>query len=357
MDEQNAILWLSSIKNVDVLVMEKLKNYYGSFLATWENISIKDKELKLKEETLSNILKHKNLAYCDDYKERLYKERVYFVTEVDESYPGRLKNIYNKPNILYYKGKLDELSNTIAIVGARKSTAYGNWVTENYSEYLSSKGLTIVSGLAQGIDTRAHLGALKNKTYNIAVIGSGLNIQYPVQNKRLYSQIEQCGCIISEYPLDMPPLKQNFPQRNRIISGLADSILVIEAKQQSGAMITVNYGLEQGKEIMAIPGNINNAMSRGTNKLIQDGAKLILDYDDVLELYTGYNDGESENVYILSQEEEIVVKELKNGPISIDKLAENLKLDIKLLNVVLTLLEIKGIILRLPGSVVQLTKY
>lgn len=357
MNESGAIVWLSSLRNVNCLVMEKLYDYFGSYLAVWDNISEKDSKIGIDKEVIENIVLKRDKHYFEHYMERLYKEQIGYITEVDDEYPQRLNYIFRKPKILYYKGQFKEPDQSIAVVGSRKATAYGSWLSEDFAQRLSKENITVVSGLAQGIDAHAHMGAIKSQAYTMAVIGSGINIQYPAQNQRLYRQIEDLGCVVSEYPLDMPPLRHHFPERNRIISGLSDAVLVVEAKQKSGALITVNYGLEQGKEIMAVPGNINSLFSKGTNKLIQDGAKMVLSYNDVIEYFKGYTLEEKECIYALSFEEESVIRQLKSGPISIDKLAENLKFDIKLLNGVLTLLEIKGIILRLPGSVVQLTKY
>ena len=174
---------------------------------------------------------------------------------------------------------------SIAIVGCRQASTYGKKVAQYFSYYLSKKGMTIISGLAKGIDSQAHIGAMKAKGITIGVIGSGLDMVYPKGNQYLYdSIIKENGAIISEYPLGMNPLKMNFPARNRLISALADKLVVVEAEnEKSGTMITVDFSLELGKEIYVVPGNINNKMSVGTNRLIKDGAKIITEFNDIID--------------------------------------------------------------------------
>ena len=204
-----------------------------------------------------------------------------------ENYPERLRNIYDPPKKLYVLGNFKILrEKSIAIVGSRKATEYGKRVSFQISQELTKENINIVSGLAIGIDTYAHLGAIsiQNQAGTIAVLGSGMDVIYPKENIELARKIIQTGgCIVSEYPLGTKPNKINFPQRNRIISGLSDGVVVVEASEKSGSLITAEFGIEQGKEIFAVPGNIDNSLSKGTNKLIQDGAKMILSSKDILE--------------------------------------------------------------------------
>lgn len=204
-----------------------------------------------------------------------------------ENYPENLRNIYDPPKKLYVLGNFKILKEkAIAIVGSRKATEYGKKVAFQISQELTKENINIVSGLAIGIDTYAHLGAIsiQNQAGTIAVLGSGIDVIYPKENTELARKIIQTGgCIVSEYPLGTKPNKINFPQRNRIISGLSDGVVVVEASEKSGSLITAEFGIEQGKEIFAVPGNIDNSLSKGTNKLIQDGAKMILSSKDILE--------------------------------------------------------------------------
>ena len=202
-------------------------------------------------------------------------------------YPKVLKNIYDPPLKLYILGNKDILKQKgIAIVGSRNATEYGKKVAFKFARELSEKGINIISGLAVGIDTYAHIGALQEKSMGktIAVLGSGLDEIYPKQNIELAKQIIKYeGCIISEYPLGTRPQRINFPQRNRIISGLSKGVLIVEAGEKSGSLITADFAIEQGKEVFAIPGNIMNQNSIGTNNLIKQGAKLVTSYKEVLE--------------------------------------------------------------------------
>lgn len=208
----------------------------------------------------------------------------------DKEYPSLLKEIYNPPLSIYIIGRKNILDNPgIAIVGSRDATEYGKEVAKNFSYNLSKRGFNIVSGLARGIDTFAHLGAIKEKGKTVAVLGNGLNTIYPKENAKLAKQIIKAGgCIISEYPLGIGPNRENFPARNRIISGLCNGILVVEAKPKSGTMITVNFALEQGRDVFAIPGNIDSICSIGTNELIRQGAKLVTNFEEIAEEYLNF---------------------------------------------------------------------
>lgn len=203
-----------------------------------------------------------------------------------KEYPEQLREIYDAPLKLYVLGNKEILKqSSIAIVGARKATEYGKKIAIQFSKDLSKNGINIISGLALGIDTCAHLGALQatSKGKTIAVLGSGLDAIYPKQNVELAKQIiKNGGCIISEYPLGAKPEKQHFPQRNRIISGLSKGVLIVEASEKSGSLITADFALEQGREVFAVPGNISSSTSVGTNNLIKQGAKLVTNYEDIL---------------------------------------------------------------------------
>ena len=249
----------------------------------------------------------------------------------------------------------------IAIVGSRKSTSYGRWATEKFVEELLELDVTIVSGLALGIDSIAHKKALEGKGRTIAVLGNGLDIVYPKRNKDIYKEVPKNGALISEYFLGVPPLAYNFPQRNRIISGLSLGVIVIEAKEKSGSLITAHHALEQGKEVFALPGNINSIFSKGTNKLIKDGAKLIMNIDDIVEeVYELQeklkNKKEKDIDYSQFSSLEIkVLENIKEGPVHSDSIALNTSLDISTVNSILTILELKGVIKEMTGGVFTLS--
>lgn len=205
----------------------------------------------------------------------------------DKEYPEKLKNIENPPKQIYVLGNSSILNHfSISIVGCRLCSEYGKMMAQSIAYNLSKYNINIVSGLALGIDTNAHKGCLMNKGKTIAVLAHGLDMIYPTQNTDLANKIiESGGAIISEYPVGIKPKRENFPERNRLISGLSNGVVVIEAKEKSGALITVESALEQGKDIFAIPGNINSTNSIGTNNLIKEGAKITTCVNDILEEY------------------------------------------------------------------------
>ncbi len=228
---------------------------------------------------------------CSLKKEDLDKElalakklALRIMTYEDEGYPENLKNIYDPPIVLYVKGELKaEDKFSLGIVGSRRASYYGLNSAEKFAYELSEKGFTIVSGMARGIDTYAHKGALKANGRTIAIMGSGFSHIYPPENKKLAEKIAECGAVISEFPCDAKPLPQNFPQRNRVISGLSLGLLVVEAARNSGALITADFALEQGREVFALPGKVDSNTSFGTNGLIKQGAKLVSGVDDIVE--------------------------------------------------------------------------
>ncbi len=222
----------------------------------------------------------------DDYIEKMNQEKINILTIQDKEYPRILKQIYDYPITLYIKGNNDILNNAnIAIIGCRDCTEYGKKAAEYFSYNLAKENVTIVSGLARGIDGYSHIGALKAKGKTIAVLGNGLDIVYPKQNEIIYQKIiEENGAIISEYPLGTKPEKNNFPERNRIISGISKGVLIIEAKERSGTIVTADFALEQGRDVYVVPGNINSPNSVGTNRLIKEGAMLVTNYKDILEI-------------------------------------------------------------------------
>ena len=281
----------------------------------------------------------------------------------DTHYPENLRNIYNPPDEIFVKGDfLARDNDAIAIVGTRRPTYYGLRQAEKFSYELALRGLTIISGLARGIDTAAHKGALKAGGRTIAVLGNGHNYIYPPENKKLYSEIENKGIIISEYPPETPPLKANFPRRNRIISGLSRGVIVIEAPLKSGALITSNFALEQNREVFAIPGNVDSSKSAGSNKLIKDGAKLVenikdileelesvLDIEDAIKAPTSQGLAEKDNSFSL--DEELVFNTLDlNEASTIDQISGKTNFSASRVSQILLRLELKRLVKVLPGA-------
>ena len=207
----------------------------------------------------------------------------YFITLADQHYPAQLLEIADPPPVLYVKGRLELLTSTsVAVVGSRNATAQGIINARQFSSNLAHSGLTIVSGMALGIDTSAHSGGLEGSGSTVAVIGTGADIVYPARNRDLAHQIAELGCMVSEYPLGTPAIASNFPRRNRLISGLSKGVLVIEAALQSGSLITARMAAEQGRDVFAIPGSIHSPLSKGCHLLIKQGAKLVEAAEDIL---------------------------------------------------------------------------
>ncbi len=277
------------------------------------------------------------------------------ITINDKDYPPRLRNIYDPPPLLYLKGELtkeDELA--VSIVGSRKTTPYGRWITEKISQALVRNGVTIVSGMARGVDSVAHWGAISGGGRTLAVLGCGVDVVYPPENCNLFAKIIQQGAVLSEFSMGSPPEGGHFPKRNRIISGLSMGVVVVEAGPDSGSLITANYALEQGREVFAIPGNVGAGGSRGTNRLIKDGAKLVESSDDILEEILPQWQREKEDVKSrgpeLGHEERILYEMLSETPLHIDAMIRESRFDPGRVSSLLLNLELKGLIAQWPGK-------
>ncbi len=280
------------------------------------------------------------------------------ITLKDEVYPPRLRDIYDPPALLYLKGELkkeDELA--VSIVGSRKTTPYGRWITEKISQTLVRYGVTIVSGMARGVDSVAHWGAISGGGRTLAVLGCGVDVVYPPENRNLFSKIIEQGAVLSEFPMGSPPEGGHFPKRNRIISGLSMGVVVVQAGPDSGSLITANYALEQGREVFAIPGNVGADGSRGTNRLIKDGAKLVESSEDILEEILPQWRREKERIEEvkprgpdLSEEEKVLYEMLGETPLHIDAMIRESKFEPGKVPSLLLDLELKGVISQWPGK-------
>lgn len=278
-------IWLASVEGLGPVKKFALLNKFETakriYNATEKEILKVD---GMSDKIVQNMQKAKDAKLLEKYEKYILKNDIKIINISDDNYPAKLKNIYAPPITIFAKGDISLLnSKSIAIVGSREPSKYGIYVAEKFSKELSKEGITIVSGLARGIDTFAHVGPLSSFGKTIAVLGSGIDVVYPKENAKYYREISEKGLIISEYIVGTAPESKNFPQRNRIISGLSDGVLVVEARKNSGTMITTDFALEQGKELYVIPGNITSNLSAGTNNLIKEGAKLVTDVYEILE--------------------------------------------------------------------------
>jgi len=281
------------------------------------------------------------------------RDTIQILRLTDGGYPPLLKEIATPPSELYLKGSLPT-SQCLAIVGTRQASPYGLRLAEKLAKEAAHAGLAIVSGLARGIDTAAHRGALAGNGVTVAVLGSGLLDPYPPENRRLSEEmVEKGGCLVSEFPLTAPPLPENFPRRNRIISGLSLGVLVVEADEQSGALITANFALEQGREVFACPGPMDSVLSRGCHRLIQQGAKLVIDLQDIvdeLKIPLSRPLLKEEKKPVLDPQEAKIFQHLSDEPLSVDLLAERSHLPVQETLSTLLQLELKQLVRAYPGK-------
>ncbi|MBN1904278.1 MAG: DNA-processing protein DprA [Deltaproteobacteria bacterium] len=280
------------------------------------------------------------------------------VTFHDPEYPAPLKEIHDPPMILYMKGAcIPQSKSFIAIVGSRNATHYGLKVAEEFGQGLARRGLGIVSGMALGIDAWSHWGCIAGKGFTVAVLGNGIDIVYPLANRKLYDKVCESGTIVSEFPMGTSPSPPNFPQRNRIISGLSKGVLVVEATKNSGSLITASIALDQGKDVFAVPGSIESYKSRGCHFLIKHGAMLVENADDIMESlgmnYPGIPKGDTMIKRILPEMNDIektIFDIIGDYPMHIDEIQKQGNIVSGELSGTLTKLELKGIIKQLPGK-------
>jgi DNA processing protein len=280
------------------------------------------------------------------------------VTLKDSAYPKRLRDIYDPPPLLYVRGELKEEDEfAISIVGSRKTSPYGRGMTERMSQELARHGITIVSGMARGIDSLAHWGALSGGGRTIAVLGCGVDVIYPSENRNLFTKIMDHGAVLSEFPMGSPPEGGHFPKRNRIISGLSIGVVVVQASAESGSLITAGFALEQGREVFAVPGNVGAEGSRGTHQLIKEGAKLVESSEDILEEILPQWRRERETTQKvggperdLTGEERILYERLGETPSHIDVLIRESQFDPGKVSSLLLNLELKGLVSQWPGK-------
>ena len=352
--ELRCLLVLHSVEGLGPTRIKKLFDSFGSFEGVWNSSSSDLRQFKFPEQVIENFKTAKKEVDPEKYFLDLEKAGIKTLTIFDELYPERLREIHGAPMIIYYKGVLDfaVLENCFGVVGTRKPTGYGRVVTEKLTRELVEAGLTIVSGLARGVDTVAHIATIEASGKTLAVLGGGLSKIFPAENIRLAEKIASgFGAILTEFPPAYPHLAGNFPARNRIIAGLSKGILVTEAAEDSGSLITARLALEQGREVFAVPGPITSSMSEGTSALLKDGAKLVSSVLDILEEF-GVKSGPIVKASDLNlSKEEMEVLELISGEGKhVDEIARELKRKVADVSGMLLKMEILGVVKNLGAG-------
>ena len=337
-----------TLANISNKIKLKLLQMYNNEENIYNNINeiFKSDMMSLKDK-----VKFKEHSYEDEmnFLKALNDNSIEIVKITEKHYPEKLRNIDNPPYILFYKGKLSlAYDNMIAVVGSRKSSIYGLDVTKYLAKEIYRVGYGVVSGVAYGIDTAAHKEVLISGGKTIGVLGCGLDIIYPKSNKKLYEEIYNNGLLISEFPMGVQPMPYNFPRRNRIISGLSSGVIVVEASVKSGSLITANLALEQGKDVMAIPGSIFSNTSRGCHQLLRDGARIFTGLED-LHSFLNVTKKESEKT-IKNHSRNLIMTVIKNEPIHFDKIFESVNIDRIALYELLFEMQNKNEIICLPGN-------
>lgn len=354
MSEDKYWLGFNLVKGIGPAKVQALLGYFGDVESAWMASDAQLQSLGIDQRARKNLLEARSSLDLDLELEKIRSKNITLLTWNSAGYPSYLREVDGPPPLLYVVGELADIDRwAVAVVGTRRVTPYGRQITQELVAGLVRNGVTIVSGLARGIDAIAHRSALEHGGRTIAVLGSGPDNIYPPEHRDLAREIVRGrGAVISDYPLGTEPDAKNFPPRNRIISGLSLGVVVVEAGERSGALITADFALEQGREVFAVPGNVNSPASRGTNRLIQQGAKLITGAEDVLEelnLSMVLEHSAVQQALPETKEEEALFHYLSSEPVHVDALSRATGLSSQEVSSTLTLLELKGIVRQVGG--------
>ena len=338
------------VAGIGPLRMQMLRQHFDTLEAAWHANAQALREAGLDRRTINNLQEARHRLDLDALQQHISELGAAALTLEEADYPSVLKELPDAPPLLYVHGSLTTADDwAVAIVGTRKASTYGRDTAYQLAGDLANAGITVVSGLALGIDAAAHRGALDAGGRTIAVLPCGIDIVYPPEHRKLAREIASHGALLTEFPPGTPPEARNFPPRNRIISGLSLGVIVVEAPLKSGALLTADMAAEQGREVFAIPGKTTAATSQGTNRLIQDGAKLVVSIDDVLEELnltrgTAQTRDEVQTIIPENEEERLILQYLSDEPMHIDELCRESGLPIARLSSMLTLMELKGMV-------------
>ncbi|MBN1493871.1 MAG: DNA-processing protein DprA [Candidatus Omnitrophica bacterium] len=354
-----ALLLLNRISSLNAKNIRTFVSMYGSWAAMISDRAISEiAHINSAGRRLADRIAHEKSVFDHEGELRLIeRNNVDIIPYDDDRYPALLKEIADPPLVLYKKGTLPfPVKPCLSIVGSRNASFYGLEMAEYFAKECAQRGITIVSGFAKGIDSAAHQGALKADGCTIAVFGCGVDVIYPRMNQKLYGKILECGACLSEFPMGIEPFRYNFPQRNRIIAGLARGVLVVEASARSGSLITARMALDEGREVYSIPGKVNYAGAKGTNRLLREGARFVESIEDILEDFPEIESVSSppitkdKAIRDLSCEEKSVLAVITSRPISVDQITSVIDMPITTLQPLLTSLELKRLISKQAGG-------
>jgi DNA processing protein len=343
----------NKVTGIGAARLRALLDYFGDLEIAWQASAVDLQQAGLDRRSLTSLLEARRTLDLDAEVERLQRAGVHVLTWEDPDYPPHLRQVYNAPPVLYVRGRIEKRDEwAVAIVGTRRASVYGKEAAQMLSAGLARAGVTVVSGLARGIDAVAHRACLDAGGRTIAVLGCGVDTIYPQQNAHLAAEMAKQGALVSEYALGTKPEARNFPPRNRIISGLTLGTIVVEADLGSGALITADFAAEQGREVFAVPGSVFARSSRGTNALIQQGAKMVCSVADVLEELNLTMVSEQAQVRAVIPENEteaLLLSHLSAEPIHVDNLGRAVRLPIAQVTSTLALMELKGMVRQVGG--------
>lgn len=353
MDERNYWLALNMVKGIGAVRFRGLLDYFGSAKTAWAASPSQLHEARLGESIVANFVDAQKKIDPESIPAQLEKHQVQTLIWEDEDYPRRLRDLEQAPPVLYYRGELlptDEWA--VAVVGTRRVTHYGQQVAEELGTFLGRNGVTVVSGLAKGVDAIAHQAAIKAGGRSIAVLAHGLDQIYPIENCRLGEEIIATGALVSDYGIGIQPDAANFPPRNRIISGLSLAVVIVEAGVESGALITAGFAAEQGREVFSVPGSIYSPASKGTNLLIQKGAHPLVQFEELLETLNLEMMGEQKSARLVlpaDATEAKLFELLGQEPLHVDEIGALAELPIEQVSSTLALMELKGLVRQVGG--------
>jgi len=353
--ETTFLLALHQVKGIGNLALQAMYNHQISFQQAWEDSGVLVDNKIIDRAAKEHLMVAKRYQNPEDCEAEIKKKGYNYLIRWSDKYPTRLNDLYDIPAVLYYQGSLGFFNQImVGIVGSRSATVYGKKVAAAMAEQLGHAGITVVSGVARGIDSAAHRAALSTEGSTVGVLGCGLDIVYPPENQPLYHMIAESGLLLSEFPLGVKPGPGNFPRRNRIIAALGQAVIVVEASEKSGALITTDHALELGREIWAVPGPITSPQSKGTNRLIRDGALLALEAGEIISsIRPGWGNilsGNRQAADNLTLNEGRIMQIIGEYPVHLDEIAASLVYNRGDLSSILLKLELKGIITCLAGN-------